>query len=157
MQKLNKIWLTKEESFKNPFKFKVWDDIGDLWLTDCVEFKGEKTSLRIMEINSISLITKIKLTNFFLQGAFIIGFTFLFGGDVFYVTAILVLGLPVVLLVTFLTKWVELECTLITGEKKKFFLSDGRYKGWSGIFGGTKKLYLLLLRHYQEKGRSSGM
>lgn len=44
----------------------------------------------------------------------------------------------------FVNNWVRVEYVNDKGQVSQAFFADGRFIGWSGIFGGTKKIYQLI-------------
>ncbi|HVS91340.1 MAG TPA: hypothetical protein VHE59_04860 [Mucilaginibacter sp.] len=48
----------------------------------------------------------------------------------------------------FINKWVKIEYQDQQGDLMQAYFADGNNRGWSGIFGGTKKLHRLLLDLY---------
>jgi hypothetical protein len=46
----------------------------------------------------------------------------------------------------FINKWVKIEYRDASGELNQAFFADGNNRGWAGIFGGTKKLYQIIVR-----------
>jgi hypothetical protein len=48
----------------------------------------------------------------------------------------------------FINNWVKIEYRSCDNEIEQAFFADGNKQGWSGIFGGTKKIYNLLKGTY---------
>lgn len=48
----------------------------------------------------------------------------------------------------FINNWVKIEYYDLKDELQEAYSADGNNRGWSGIFGGTKKLYNLLIAMY---------
>ena len=51
----------------------------------------------------------------------------------------------------FINNWVKIEYYGLNGELQDAYFADGNNRGWSGIFGGTKRLYNLLMNTYLVK------
>ncbi len=51
----------------------------------------------------------------------------------------------------FINNWVKIEYYGLNGELQDAYFADGNNRGWSGILGGTKKLYSLLMDTYLVK------
>ena len=50
----------------------------------------------------------------------------------------------------FINNWVKLEYYNKNNELTQAYFADGNNRGWSGIFGGTKKIYNLLTNQFTE-------
>ncbi|MEO6978013.1 MAG: hypothetical protein ABI113_06515 [Mucilaginibacter sp.] len=48
----------------------------------------------------------------------------------------------------FINNWVKIEYIDANNNSQEAYFADGNNRGWSGIFGGTKKLYDLLKEIY---------
>ncbi|RWY47252.1 hypothetical protein [Mucilaginibacter gilvus] len=48
----------------------------------------------------------------------------------------------------FINNWIKIDYHDETGVQSQAFFADGNNRGWSGIFGGTKKMYMLIKELY---------
>lgn len=48
----------------------------------------------------------------------------------------------------FINNWIKVEYYDLNNEMQQAYFADGNNGGWSGIFGGTKKVYNILLNAY---------
>ncbi len=147
IQTFSKIWYASEKKIKNVWKLIVFDDRGFLNIyDDRIEFNGKKSNIQIKNIKNILI--KRQKVNWGIY--FIIDVLFVFYVCLFFPKIILG-GLLILLIgnifglsVALATKWILIEYLDQNNNLKKVYFADGSMFGWSGVFGGTKKIYKIL-------------
>ena len=147
-QSFQNVWYSTEERVNSATKTVVFDDRGSLEVgQDKVTFKGKKFNIEAERKN----ISKISLTNqkinwviYLIFNGFIIVYFSLIQQDIMLLIGLIVLVNGFGIFLGLSTKWICIEYKEPNGNPKKMFLADGSGNGWTGLFGGTKKLYTIL-------------
>ena len=143
------VWYASEEKIKSASKRIVFDNAGSFNISESkLEFKGGGNYIQIEKSNIKNiLITKQKInwiTYAIINISLILWFFFVYVFSVkstlTFVVILLVLN-GFGLLINTSTKWILIEFNDQNGNLKKAYFANGSLLGWSGIFGGTQKLY----------------
>jgi len=150
-QTLTDVWYASEKRAKDSFKLFVYDDLGTLEIKPGqINFVGRNHTLSIDNVRHISLMRQTwnwnmyLLVNILLLPVCFFLYWFLnpvIGIEVRTIIVVVVAVNLLGLLVGVSTKWVEIEHGSSVGSVCRSYFADGSRKGWSGIFGGTRKLY----------------
>jgi len=153
-QILTSVWYASEERAKNAFKLFVYDDVGALEIEpDEINFVGRNQTLKIRDVRNISLVRQTwnwivyLLVNILLLPVYFVLYWFLnpiLGVEVGTIIVVVVTVNLLGLLIGFSTKWVQIEHGDSQNTFSRSYFADGSRRGWSGVFGGTGKLYKLL-------------
>lgn len=143
------VWYASEEKIKSASKRIVFDDLGPFNISEStLEFKGGENYIQIEKSNIENiLITKQKInwiTYAIINISMILWFFFVYAFSIkltltFFAALLVLNGLG--LLINVNTKWILIEFIDQNKNLKKAYFANGSLLGWSGIFGGTQKLY----------------
>jgi len=152
------VWYASEKKVKSASKFLVFNDKGSLDFSgENILFTGKKNTIQIgkstvrgisMVSQDINWVTYI-MTNILAIAVYYFVFTsishFVFTGeDVVLLIVYFLIANGFGLLVGKSTKWILVEYLDKNGNPGKAYFADGSMRGWSGIFGGTRKIYDLI-------------
>jgi hypothetical protein len=145
------VWYASEKKANRPFKLIVYDDKGSMDITNRVihfkgKFKGYNNDILIKKRN----INKVKMSPqrinwiiYLIINIILMTYFFCFFNN-FIIIIINIIILAIMdgfgLWVAKSTKWVVIEY-LENNTMKQVWFANGSKLGWSGIFGGTKKIY----------------
>ena len=157
-KEIRNIWYATERRAKSPTKLIVYDEIGCLKLRNgLIEFISSDINILIKQIIEIKLVRQRPNWIIYIVGfpislflsfytwnlMFEIAFIYFFIG----ILIVAIIGLSIGLS----TRWVRLKHLDETGEITFSYFADGDKKGWGGIFGGTKRLFSILLSFQQRQ------
>lgn len=139
-----KVWYASEKRINSITKFLVFDDSGTLEISDkTIEFKGPIYKIKInkSQVKDISLVRQ-KINWVIYVAVNIIGLFYIqsIGESLDMVIIYLIIGNILGLMVGLNTKWVAITYGE-DGTDKKVHFANADMAGWSGILGGTKKIY----------------
>tara|TARA_Y100000310_G_scaffold337415_1_gene424434 strand:- start:792 stop:1253 length:462 start_codon:yes stop_codon:yes gene_type:complete len=147
MPKINfpEIWYASEEKFNARFKQIVFDDNGSLEISNInFIFTGKKDNIQInrSNIKNISIINqKINWISYLIVTLILILFSFLMKYNLIVLFFVIIIGWGFGFLINHSTKWIQVEYIDKNNKLKKVYFANGSKNGWSGIFGGTQKIY----------------
>jgi len=146
-QAFQDVWYASETRMKIFSKVIVFDDRGALLISpESLEFHGNKNHIQISRtsINGISFTRQeVNWTSYLIVNVVTILFFMLFLPvmALIHLTVILLVAGILSYLIVLNTIWVLIEYRDQDSRVKQAFFADGSQCGWSGIFGGTKRLY----------------
>lgn len=140
-----KVWYASEKRINSITKFLVFDDSGTLEISNkTIEFRGPKNTINIDKnnIKNISLVKqKINWVTYVISNIALLIYIKSRGVELNATVLVYFIIFNIFgFLVGMNTKWLEITYTENGADKKVYFASAGML-GWSGIFGGTKKIY----------------
>ena len=143
--KFPNVWYASEEKIKSASKLVVFDDRGSLDISGAnIQFTGKKNNIQINKssVKNIS-ITRQKInwiTNLIVNVLLIFYFMFM-GMNIIFLIILLAIANGFGLLIASSTEWVLIEYLDQNRNLRKVYFADGSMFGWSGLFGGTQKIY----------------
>lgn len=137
------IWYASETRALSALKFIVYEDKGRLKLEhDVLSFQGKYNDFQIKQIKEIQLARQMVNWPIHLIGCSVLAY-FLIQRGFAPVPAVTITVLAMVLGISvgYSTKWVKVTYQTSQGRTTSAWFADGGGRGWSGIFGGTSRLY----------------
>jgi len=140
----DKVWYCSYDFHNKLFKIIAYEDIGKLNITStCLKFDGQQRKFLISndEILDIELINnRIRWINLLVINGFSLFYLLNASHSILYVLGFMVINNGLYFLIIPSVKWIKIT----TERKNVVLLADGRIRGWGGIFGGTRKLFIEL-------------
>jgi hypothetical protein len=140
-----KIWYASEKKFNAKFKQIVFDDNGSLEISNInFIFKGKKDNIKInrSKIKNISIINqKMNWISYLIVTFILVLFSFLNKYNLIVLFFVIIIGWGFGILINHSTKWIQIGFIDNNNKLKKVYFANGSNNGWSGIFGGTQKIY----------------
>lgn len=147
MKQFDSVWFADEEKFNSSYKGIVYSNKGELYFdehTSSLVYQSGKLRIEIENIKNV-----YRSRSAFPWLTYLIGnsifLPFLLITNRYNWTYILMIILPgnILGLISgwWCIKWIVIEYSDNNGGSKKVYFFDGRKQGYSGLFGGTTKLY----------------
>lgn len=142
-QNFPNILYASKEKINSASKLVIFDDRGTLDISSGgLKFSGKKNNIQINKINNISIVKqKINWITYFILNVLILLCFLFIGINIFFLIILLIISNGVGLLIGSSTKWILVEYFDQDKTLKKAYFADGSMFGWSGLFGGTQKIY----------------
>jgi len=143
--KFPSVWYASEEKIKSASKLVVFDDRGSLDISGAnIQFTGKKNNIQINKsaVKNISITRqKINWITYLIVNVLSIVYFIFTGMNIIFLIILLVIGNGFGLLINSSTKWVLIEYLNQNRNLRKAYFANGSMFGWSGLFGGTQKIY----------------
>ena len=138
----DKVWYCSYDFYNKLFKIIAYEDIGKLNITStCLKFDGQQRKFLISndEILDMELINnRIRWINLLVINGFSLFYLLNARNSLLYVLGFMIIINGLYFLIIPSVKWIKIT----TARKNVVLLADGRIRGWGGIFGGTRKLFI---------------
>jgi len=139
--KFESIWYATEERAKSPRVKVVYDEVCELTVTgNNYVFKNNKFEIVISNVKNIRLGRRALNWQTFLIVNLAVLVTMLNSYSFQRIFISMLIANLLAVLSWYTQPWIIVEGS-IDDKTTTIYMLDGRYLGWSGKFGGTKKLY----------------
>jgi len=152
------IWYAGDQKINSKWKLTVLDDKGRLEISgDELRFWGRRSNIALPKssIKGIALVRQeINWGTYLLINLFFIAYYYIADISLTSLVSVLVVGNVLGLLVNYNTQWVKVDYLNAKQQAASRYFADGGWLGWSGIFGGTRRLMEQLSDQLHLRGKS---